>query len=318
MLRNLLLFSAALLTLPVLSHATGTGRIFITNEGSDTISVINGKTLEVEQTVAVGKRPRGIGLSPDGKELYVAASEDNAIVVVDPASLKVLRSFPAGSDPETFAVHPNGHIYISNEDDAKASVFDPITGKQIAEIPVGLEPEGVAISPDGSRVIVTSESTNMLHVIRVPEHDIVANILVGARPRAAMFTRDGKLAYATSEISGEVKKVDMVQNKVIAVEKIADEKAKPKDVLLSVDEKTLYVAGGRADAVIVLDAATLKIKATIPVGKRVWGLARSRDGSRVYSTDGASNGVSAIDTSTNKVIKTITVGELPWGIAIDD
>ncbi len=317
MTRNLI-FGLALMALPVPSQATGTGRIFVTNEGSDSVSVINGKTLEVEQTLSIGKRPRGIGLSPDGRELYVAASEDNAIVVVDPGSLKVLRTFPAGSDPETFAVHPNGHIYISNEDDAKATVFDPANGKQIAEIPVGLEPEGVAISPDGSRVIVTSESTNMLHVIRVPEHDIVANILVGARPRAAVFTRDGAIAYATSEISGEVKKVDMQANKVVAVEKIADEKAKPKDVILSTDEKTLYVAGGRADAVIVLDATTLKIKANIPVGKRVWGLARSRDGNRIYSTDGASNSVSAIDTGRNEVIKTIPVGELPWGIVIDD
>lgn len=304
--------------LPVLATAAGTGRIFVTNEGDDTVSVINGKTLAVEQNLSVGKRPRGIGLSPDGKELYIAASEDNAIVVIDPESLKVLRTFQSGSDPETFAVHPNGNIYISNEDDAKASVFDPKTGNRIAEIPVGLEPEGVAVSPDGTRVIVTSESTNMLHVIRVPEHDIVANILVGARPRAAVFTRDGTLAYATSEISGEVKKVDMRANRILAVKKIADEKAKPKDVLLSLDEKTLYVAGGRSDAVIVLDADTLEIRANIPVGKRVWGLARSRDGARVFSTDGASNNVSVIDTATNEVVKSIPVGALPWGIVVDD
>lgn len=308
----------SLLFVTTAAHAAGSGRIFVTNEGSDDISVIDGKSLEVLQTLTVGKRPRGIGLSPDARELYVAASEDNAIVVVDPGTLKVLRTFQAGSDPETFAVHPNGHIYISNEDDAKATVFDPASGAKIAEIPVGLEPEGVAISPDGTRVIITSESTNMLHVIRVPEHDIVANILVGARPRAAVFNRDGSLAYATSEISGEVKKVDMRRNKVLAVEKIADEKAKPKDVILSNDEKTLYVAGGRSDSVIVLDSATLKIRTVIPVGKRVWGLARSRDGRRIFSTNGASNNVSVIDTGTNKVAKTIDVGEMPWGIVIDD
>ncbi|MBI2992656.1 MAG: PQQ-dependent catabolism-associated beta-propeller protein [Gammaproteobacteria bacterium] len=298
--------------------AAPTHRIFVTNEGSDDLSVINGKTLEVEKTFTVGKRPRGIGLAPDASELYVAASEENVILVIDPSTLKELRRFEAGSDPETFAVHPNGTIYISNEDAAMASVFDPKTGRKVAEIPVGLEPEGVAISPDGKKVIVTSESTNMLHVIGVPEHTIIANILVGARPRSAVFTRDGNVAYATSEISGEVKKVDMNQHKVVAITKIADEKAKPKDVLLSRDEKTLYVAGGRADAVIVLDAQTMQVKANIPVGKRVWGLALSRDGSRLFSTDGASNSVSAIDTATHKVIKTIPVGEMPWGIVIDD
>ena len=160
------------------------GRIFITNERSNNISVIDGSSLEIEKTIEVGDRPRGIGISPDGTELYVAISEENVIAVIDLKTLELLRKFNAGSDPETFAVHPNGNIYISNEDDAKASVFNPRTGEQIAEIQVGLEPEGVAISPDGRHVIVTSESTNMLHVIQVPEHTIVANILVGARPRA--------------------------------------------------------------------------------------------------------------------------------------
>ncbi len=150
-------------------------RVFVTNEKSNNISVINAETLIVEDTIDVGDRPRGIGLSPDSSELYVAVSEENKIVVIDPNSLKILRDFEAGSDPETFAVHPSGNIYISNEDDAKASVYDPKTGKELAVIKVGLEPEGVAISPDGERVIVTSESTNMLHVIKFPENVIGRN-----------------------------------------------------------------------------------------------------------------------------------------------
>lgn len=305
-----------LLSLPL--QAAPTGRIFVTNEKADTISVINGATLEVEKEFAIGKRPRGIGISPDGSEIYVAISEENAIVVFDPLSLEVLRKFEAGSDPETFAVHPNGNIYISNEDDAKASVFDPKTGQQLAEIPVGLEPEGVAISVDGSKVIVTSESTNMLHVISVPEHAIVGNILVGARPRAATFTRDGKIAYSTSEISGEVKKIDMQTYEILAQGKLPDSKAKPKDILLSKDETTLYVAGGRSNQVLVLDANSMDVITGIPVGKRVWGLAMTRDGSRIFSTDGVSGTVSVIDTAGNKNIKTIKVGAFPWGVAIHE
>ena len=158
----------------------------------------------------------------------------------------------------------------------------------------------------------------MLHVIEVPSHTIVANILVGARPRAATFTSDGKLAYSTSEISGEVKKVDMVSFKVLAKSAFKDAKAKPKDVILSKDEKTLYVAAGRSNSVNVMDADTLDLIKKIPVGKRVWGLAISKDGSRVFSTDGVSSTVSVIDTGTNEVIKTINVGEFPWGVVIDD
>ena len=298
--------------------AAGTGRIFVTNEKDDTVSVINGSTNEVESTIEIGKRPRGIGLSPDGSEIYVALSNENAIAVLDPESLKIVRKFNGGEDPEAFAVHPNGNIYISNEDDAKATVINPTTGEIVAEIKVGLEPEGVAVSPDGKKVIVTSESTNMLHVIDVPQHTISANILVGARPRAATFNKAGTIAYATSEISGEVKKVDILGGKIIGKQPLGDDKAKPKDVLLSLDEQRLFVAGGRANSIFVLDAESLEILASIPVGKRTWGLALSKDGKRLYTTDGVSNQVSVIDTDKNKVIKTIAVGKFPWGVVIDD
>lgn len=296
----------------------GTGRIFVTNERDNTLSVINGETLEVESTVDVGERPRGIGLSPDGKELYVAASEENKIVVVDPVSLEILRSFPSGSDPETFAVHPNGNIYISNEDEAKASAFDPKTGDLIAEISVGLEPEGVAISPNGEYVIITSESTNMLHIIKAADNKIENNVLVGARPRAATFTSDSTIAYATSEISGEVKKVDVKAGKIIQQASTGDSKSKPKDILLNMDESLVYVAGGRSNAIHVMDAETLEIVKNIPVGKRVWGLAMTKDKKRLFTTDGVSGTVSVIDTDKNENIKTIQVGAFPWGVIVHD
>jgi len=299
-------------------HAEPTGRIFITNEKGNSISVINGATLEVESEIAIGERPRGIGISPDGTEIYVAVSEENLIAVFDPKTLEVLRKFKSGSDPETFAVHPNGNIYISNEDDAKATVYDPKTGNLIAEIQVGLEPEGVAISPDGSKVIVTSESSNMLHVITVPGNTITDNILVGSRPRAAVFTKNSKIAYASAEITGEIVKVDMESAKILIRAQLEDPKSKPKDLVLSKDEKQLYVAGGRSNSVWLMDASTLEIIKSIPVGKRVWGLAITRDGSRIFSTDGVSSTVSVIDTSRNEVIKTIAVGKFPWGVVIDD
>jgi len=312
------IFLSLILFLSNVVVANADGRIFVTNERSNTVSVIDAKSLTIESTIEIGKRPRGIGLSPDNTELYVAVSEENKIVVVDPDTLKILREFEAGSDPETFGVHPNGNIYISNEDDAKATVFDPKTGKKIAEIKVGLEPEGVAVSPTGERVIVTSESTNMLHVIKTPENIIENNILVGSRPRAAIFNNSGNIAYATAEISGEVVKVDIVKGKIIQTASTGDSKSKPKDVILSKDENVIYVAGGRANKVVVMDANTLEIIKEIPVGKRVWGLAMSGNGEYIFTTNGVSGTVSVIDTGKNEVIKTIKVGEFPWGVVVKD
>ena len=46
----------------------------MSNEIDGTVSVIDTATHQVLQSIAVGKRPRGIRSSPDGKTVYVALS----------------------------------------------------------------------------------------------------------------------------------------------------------------------------------------------------------------------------------------------------
>ena len=49
-------------------------RVYVTNEWSGDLTVINADTQAVIGTYKLGKRPRGIQASPDGKSLYVALS----------------------------------------------------------------------------------------------------------------------------------------------------------------------------------------------------------------------------------------------------
>jgi len=56
------------------SPAAGAYQIFISNEKSGDLTVISGDDFKVVATIPVGKRPRGIRVSPDGKTVYVALS----------------------------------------------------------------------------------------------------------------------------------------------------------------------------------------------------------------------------------------------------
>ena len=49
-------------------------RVYVTNEGSGDLTVIAGGTHEVLATVPLGKRPRGIEVNSDGRQLFVALS----------------------------------------------------------------------------------------------------------------------------------------------------------------------------------------------------------------------------------------------------
>ena len=45
---------------------------YVTNEKSDDVSVIDTATNKVVRTIKVGKRPRGVAISTDGRRVYIA------------------------------------------------------------------------------------------------------------------------------------------------------------------------------------------------------------------------------------------------------
>src|SRR5439155_22170107 len=51
--------------------------LYVTNEIPNTISVVSPRTNAVVATIPVGKRPRGMALSPDKRTVYVALGQDD-------------------------------------------------------------------------------------------------------------------------------------------------------------------------------------------------------------------------------------------------
>jgi YVTN family beta-propeller protein len=115
-IRAALLLAAAGLTL---GDAAPAARAYVSNEDDGTITVVDIGRLAALATIEVGKRPRGLVLSRDGKLLYVAVSgsprcpppipdaecaklprdrQADGVAVVDTATLKVLQYLGGVSD----------------------------------------------------------------------------------------------------------------------------------------------------------------------------------------------------------------------------
>ena len=117
---------------------TAADTVFVSNEKSNTISVLNSQTMQQTAEFKAGNRPRGITVSPDGTRLNVCASDDDTVRVFDTSSYKSLYSLPSGPDPELAKLHPSGNpLYVSNEDDNLVTVVDVKLRPIIAKIPVG-------------------------------------------------------------------------------------------------------------------------------------------------------------------------------------
>jgi YVTN family beta-propeller protein len=309
-------------------------RVFVTNEMSGDMTVIDGDTHKVLATVALGKRPRGIQVSPDGTQLLVALSGSpvappgvdestlppadkaaDGIGIVDINSYQLLRIIRGVSDPEQLAIaHDGKRIYVASEDTGTAVIMDVASGETVATLEVGGEPEGVSISPDGKFVYVSSEEDHQVAVIDTAQQKVIAQFEVGERPRSIAFSPDGARAYVTGEFDRTVAVVDAHAHKVLDTIKLEGDTVLPMEVDTSLDGTRLYVTTGRGGTVAVIDAMTKAVIRSVKVGQRPWGLAVSPDGKRLYTANGPSNDVSVVDTETLEVIATIPAGMRPWGV----
>src|SRR5215475_14538858 len=135
---------------------------YISNEKSNTITVIDTDKLAVVKTIKVGQRPRGIELTKDGKYILVAVGDDDTIQMIDVNTHEIVANVPSGPDPELFTQDPAGKIlYVANENDNTVTIIDIERRVPLGEVQVGVEPEGMGLSPDGKVLVSTSETTNM-------------------------------------------------------------------------------------------------------------------------------------------------------------
>lgn len=313
-------------------------RVYVTNERSNNISVIDGDALVVIATWPVGKRPRGVHLAPDGRLLYVAVSGSprlgpgvdpdrakslkadksaDGIAVIDVRTGRLMRKMDVGSDPEEFAISADGKtLYVSNEDEAQASAWDIASGRRLFAAAVSEEPEGVALHPTRPEVYVTCEALGDVFVLDNQTGARRAVLRVGGRPRQVAFSRDGAWAYVPVEGKAELAIIDAGAHRLTRTISIPGPGVLPMAVALSANGSELFVSTGRGNSIAVIDRAQLTISASIPVGTRVWGIGLSPDGRALFTANGASDDVSVVDTSGRKEIKRIKAGAGPWGVAV--
>lgn len=137
--------------------------IYVTNEGSDNVSVIDRKSGKVVATVMVGDQPKGIAVAQEREHsrIYVANSGSDTVSVIDPTTNKVEHEIPVvfGRGPEGIAVarlsSEKQLVYVTNYNSNSVSVIDTGDFRAIDRIDVDQGPVALAVDPDIAEVTGT-------------------------------------------------------------------------------------------------------------------------------------------------------------------
>ena len=88
----------------------------------------------------------GLGLSPDGKQLWVTSLADSGVYVYELATKKTSPMIHVGKCPNWIAFSPDGkYCAVSNSDSNDCSIIDTRTRREVARVKVGKGPKRVLV-----------------------------------------------------------------------------------------------------------------------------------------------------------------------------
>lgn len=316
------LLIAALLSAP--AEAGGTGLIFVSTEKGNEVVVFD-KDMTLVKRIATSRRPRDMHFNADKTLLYVACGDDDAIDVIDVATLEVVDSIPTGPSPEVFAFSPDEKlVYVSNEEDSRLEAIDMTSRVSVQDIPTGAEPEGVLVMPNGKTAYVTSEVADMVHVVDTATGAVTKNILVGTRPRRFILSPDGAELWVSCELSSEIYIIDTATNEIKGDPMIfvppgfREEDVTPVGMAITKDGTKVLLSLGRANHIAIIDAHSKQVLKYVLVGKRAWSVDLSSDEKTAYVANGLSDDVTLVDMASMNPVKSVPVGRVPHSVVIDD
>jgi YVTN family beta-propeller protein len=259
--------------------------------------------------------------------LLILNKEDNALAVIDPASLKVLGTVPTGAGPHEVAVSPDGKwAYVSNygsfgpagSPGHTVSVIDLVNLKPVQQFDLGAltRPHGIEYAE--GKVYFTAELSRA-----IARYDPATNkvdwVMGTGQDRTHMLfpSRDLGRIVATNVDSDSVSIFARSTDAsgwsvtVIPVGK------GPEGGSLSPDEKEFWAANSHDSTVSIIDVGSAKVTETINVGtKHSNRLKFTPDGRLALISDLGSGDLVFVDVAARKVIKRLSVGKNAEGILI--
>jgi YVTN family beta-propeller protein len=195
--------------------------------------------------------PAGVGVSPDGKQLYVAENLADSFAVVDASTRRVIRRFPTERYPYGVAVSKDGMIYVSAWGGSTVSVFRANGAGGVeadGTIKVGRHPSALALSADGTRLFVASASTDQIAIVDTRAKRVITTIEdpppggvhEGSTPNDLALSGDGRRLFVAEADNNAVAVFDLIQNNLLGRIPVG---WYPSGVALGGD--SLFVANGK-------------------------------------------------------------------------
>ncbi len=277
-------------------------RIYISEQADKTLTVVDGKTLQVTKRIPLSGNPNLVDMSPDGRWIYVAialtyddyseypqikANASGGVDVIDTVSLQKVKTIALRGGIHDLNVTPDGKFVIAGSSRGARppanlmNVIDTRTNEVAWSFVMNPAPSPMAISsnPDGSTkwifaqngtangfAVVDFATQAKINEIKLPDIAAEKQNRHGGPSvsHGIALTADQKTLLINSRLNSTLYAYSVPDLKLLGGAALGGKGA--GWLVITPDDKTAYVANEHTNDVSAVDIKSMKETARIPVG----------------------------------------------------
>jgi YVTN family beta-propeller protein len=299
--------------------------LYVTNGGSDTVTVLDVVNVRVDRELPVGHDPVAVAASPTRNELYVvnsgAAGANGSVSVIDAEHNAVVATIPVHHQPVSIDLKADGTLaYVANSISNSISIIDLKARRELAQIPAGDQPVAARLTPDGKTLVVADQGGNSATIIDASTGHPRATFAGCPGASEVVILPDSSKAFIPCSTGHQVMVIALAQPDAHPaqpdrLETLMDVGRAPVDLALKPDGGEIFVSNSLSDSVSEIYDSTDEVGDTYMIGNNpVRGIV-SRDNSLLYVANLRSQELTVYSIDDGKRIGAISVGDSPSAMA---
>ena len=308
------------------ASANLTGTVVAVNQQSDTVTLIDLKTMEAYRNVPVVAAPHEAAVSPDGRQVLVTNYNRQG---VGPQKTLSLIALPSGDTVKTIdlgeyrAPHDvrwvdDTRVVVTVENNQALLLVNTATGaiERVFKTEAGVS-HMLALSTDRTRLYCSNMKDGSVSAFDFKTGQKIKDVKTGRECEGVGVTPDGRWVWAGNRAEDTISIID---TRSLEVVKQIKSPGFPYRVQFTPDGKLALIPHAQASSLVVADVAKQEILKSIPLGltkiekPSTAGVFPHPDNRHAFVTVRNDNSMLVLDLQTGQTLARVQVQNSPDGV----
>lgn len=245
-------------------------RVFLASTWTNELLELDARTGERLRLIPDIVDPYQLGFSPDGKWFVTAAYRLDHVDIYSASDFKLVKRIFIESLPSHLAFDKDSKtVFVTIQQTGRLIAIDLETQTMKWNVAVGDSPAGVVMLPDDQRLLVGLTGEDGVVVVDPQDGQSIGRLKTGRGAHNFWPQGDGRHYFLSNRIDGMVSRIDTQEMRVANQIRVP---GGPDCIDMTPDGKELWVTQRFLRRVAVVDLETMRMVASIPVGKSPHGV----------------------------------------------